>query len=215
MGAERTLAATRALVASRRPKQLIAMGFCGGVSEWAGPSDVVVSEYVMDWPGFPGESDLDQPRSVLTASAELLEAARRLAEPSDENAHPRFAFRVTFGGVLSVDRLVRTTAVKGYHAPRAARCRAIDMESAGVASVAGEAGIPWIAIRGVTDTLQEDLPLAFEDYTTPAGEVNRARVLAAALRRPALIPDLLRLGSESLRAARNLAIFVEALVGAT
>jgi adenosylhomocysteine nucleosidase len=215
MGAERSYRTTQVLLSAVRPSQLLVLGFCGGISEWAGPSNVVVSEYVMDWPDFPGVSDLDQPRMVYQPSQSLLDAARQLAERDDPDTPPVFRFRTTVGGVLSVDRLVQTTTIKGYHGPRAARCRAIDMESAGAARAAEEAGVPWLAVRGVTDTLDEDLPMPFEQYMGADGELNRARILAAAVRRPALIPALVRLGAESMKAARNLAEFAQRLVEAT
>ncbi len=215
MGTTRAETAARALLATLEPRTIMALGFCGGISEWVGPADVVVAEYVVDWPDFPGETDHDTARAILQPDPALLDAARRLAEPPDDpEARPR-RVRATVGGILSVDHLVQTTAVKGYHGPRAARCRAIDMESAGVGRAATESGVPWIAIRAVTDTLEEDLPLSFEAFMTGSGDVSRTRVLAAALRQPGLTPALVRLARQSLRAAANLARFAEELLAAT
>ena len=44
----------------------------------------------------------------------------------------------------------------------------VDMESSGVASAAQKSGIPFIAIKAVSDTLLEDLPKSFLDFTSPS-----------------------------------------------
>jgi adenosylhomocysteine nucleosidase len=215
MGRRHAEEAAGRLLASCTPDNMLIMGFCGGISEWAGPTDLVLGEYVMDWPDFPGVSDRDQPDRVLRPDAGLVEIASRF--------ELRGA-RVTYGGILSVGRLISTTIVKGHHGPRAARCRALDMESAAAAWVAEEAHVPWIVVRGVTDTLEEDLPLPFEDYMRADGELDRRRIVAAAIAQLALSPfhcrlsaftALVRLGRQSLRAARNLAAFAERFVEAT
>lgn len=206
MGGPHAESAARILLSSCEPTNMLIMGFCGGISEWAGPADLVIAEYVMDWPGFPGTSDRDQPDRILHPDPVLAEVAAGL-ELAD--------VRITSGGILSVGRLVSTTTVKGYHGPRAARCRALDMESAAAAGVAEQAHVPWMVVRGVTDTLEEDLPMPFEEYMRDDGDLDRRRIAAAAWTRPALAAALIRLGRQSMRAARNLAAFAERFVGAT
>lgn len=205
MGRDRARAAVGAVLTTVRPRAAVVMGFCGGISEWADAASLVLAEYVMDWPDFPGKSDTDQPDQVFRPDPSLMEAARAIQVPGA---------RIVEGGILSVGRLVRTTQVKGYHGPRAARCRAIDMESGVVVWLLEEAGVPWVTLRSVSDTLDEDLPLPFEEFLRPDGEIDRRRVLAAALVEPGLMLPLFRLGRQSLKAAANMARFAEQLARA-
>ena len=207
MGRDRAEKALLRVLEQVRPSQALLMGFCGGISEWAGATDLVVAEYVMDWPGFPGTTDADQPDAVYYPDKSLIEKARAVIIPSGG--------RIVVGGLLSVGRLVPTMAVKGYHGPRAARCRAIDMESGALVRVLNSANIPWLVVRGVTDTLDEDLPMPFDEFVTTSGEISRLRVLGIALREPALVPPLVRLGRQSYRAARHMADFAHAFVSAS
>lgn len=206
MGRDRAEPTARAFIESLRPQRLLVMGFCGGMTEWAGPADLVVAEYVMDWPDFPGTSGQDQPDSVLHPDPKMARIA---------NAVTPKGVRMLSGGILSVGPVTRTTDLKGYHGPRAARCRGLDMETASAARVAADAGIPWMVVRAVTDPLKEDLPLCFADYTTPSGALDRWRIAAAAISQPMRGMAILRLARHASRAARNLAAFAEKFVAAT
>ena len=80
----------------------------------------------------------------------------------------------------------------------------IDMESGAVARAAVAAGVPFMALRIVVDPADLDLPAAALAALQPDGTVSPAAAAAAALRRPADVPALLRLGSAHRRAIRAL-----------
>jgi adenosylhomocysteine nucleosidase len=86
------------------------------------------------------------------------------------------------------------------------------METAGAAQIAEERGVPWLALRAVTDGIADALPFDFDAYTDAEGNVNRNQIVLAALTRPWKIPALIQLGGRSARAARNLATFLETLL---
>ena len=68
---------------------------------------------------------------------------------------------------------------------------AVDMESRAVAAVAQEAGIPWVSVRVISDTVHEDLPLDFNRYMSPSGEPQRLRILLAGLLNPRVLGRLM------------------------
>ena len=93
-----------------------------------------------------------------------------------------------------------------------ARTRAaiVDMESATVKDVCSREGIAFDCLRVVTDDLGEPLPAELSRFV----EGERVRVLpllAALMRRPTLLRDLLRLARRSRTAARILASGVLAM----
>ena len=69
----------------------------------------------------------------------------------------------------------------------------VDLETATYARTAAEHGIPYTAIRAVSDAVEEDLPVDFNRFRDPGGGVRRGRVALHALVRPWLIGSLLRL----------------------
>lgn len=89
---------------------------------------------------------------------------------------------------------------------------ALDMESFVILSKARASGVPGIAIRSVSDTVDEDLPLDMNEVLSDAGSVSIPRVLGQVALRPQSIPALLRLGHRSRRAAESLAVFLDRYV---
>lgn len=110
------------------------------------------------------------------------------------------------GRLLSLDRVVGPSSEK---AALAARADAVEMEAAAVAGRAARFNIPFYAVRVITDTAQEDLPLDFNRTRSADGHFSRAKILAAALRQPvAVLPALMKLNQRTKRAALALGDFL-------
>jgi adenosylhomocysteine nucleosidase len=87
-------------------------------------------------------------------------------------------------------RLHRFTAATG-----------LDMESAAVAAVAQERGVPLAIIRTVSDLVDEDLPLDFNLFLRPTGWIKGMQALIG---RPSSVVGLNRLRKQSRVAADRL-----------
>jgi adenosylhomocysteine nucleosidase len=111
------------------------------------------------------------------------------------------------GKLLSVDRVVSTAAEKAQFGKAGAD--AVEMEAAAVAERAKRYNVPFYAVRVVTDTSEEDFPVDFNQMRSHDGHFSRARILAAALRRPmTAIPELIKLNKRTKRAAQALGDFL-------
>jgi len=119
------------------------------------------------------------------------------------------ATRVTL--FLSADHVVSTAGEKDILASRG---DAIEMESFEVLLAAAESGIPAIAIRAVSDTSGEDLPLDMNQVFNDQGAVSIPRVLGQVALHPRSIPGLVRLGKQSREASVSLARFLDLYVAA-
>lgn len=91
---------------------------------------------------------------------------------------------------------------------------AVEMESGEVLYEAAVFGAKGIAIRGISDTSIEDLPLDFNKVMTSEGKVSFHRVLGEVVRHPLSMPALVRFGNQSRIAAEKLASFLDRYVEA-
>jgi nucleoside phosphorylase len=86
---------------------------------------------------------------------------------------------------------------------------AVEMESFEVMLESGAFGIPAIAIRAISDSVDDDLPLDMNRIFTDEGQVSIPRVLGQVALHPTSVPKLVRLGQHSKLAAESLAQFLD------
>lgn len=123
------------------------------------------------------------------------------------------------GALLSSDRILVTVEEKRFarNSRRSGRDPsplAVEMETPGLAAAAKKHGIPWGAVRAVSDTSEEALPLDFNRFRGADGDLPVSRVALAAIANPLGIPGLIRLGGNTSTAAARLSEYVVAWVTA-
>ncbi len=111
-------------------------------------------------------------------------------------------------GIWSEDRVAVSAEEKRKLRERTGS-RVVEMEYAAVAAKAEEWGVPCRAIRVVSDTAQEDLPLDFNRYRDDDGRFQLTRIAVAGLMRPfSALPELMRLDRQSRFASEKLGEFL-------
>jgi adenosylhomocysteine nucleosidase len=115
------------------------------------------------------------------------------------------------GGFYSSPSTIRTAAEKAALRDAA---DAVEMESFEILAEAFVWIREGIAIRAVSDTADEDLPLDFDQVVTDSGDLSVARLAGQIIREPSVIPGLISLGRRSGKAAGRLADFLDAYVAA-
>lgn len=81
---------------------------------------------------------------------------------------------------------------------------AVDMESAGVALAARDTGIPFFILRAVCDPAERGVPAELSSALDPNGRVRIPALLGQVARKPALIPEMLRLKKDFAAALKEL-----------
>ena len=120
-------------------------------------------------------------------------------------------------GLLAAAPGRRGVLVSARHIARTPADRArlpgtvVDLESAALARAAGAAGVPFLALRAVTDTTRHRLP-DFERMAGPSGVLRPGRVAAYLVVHPVELPMFLRLGPAATRAGRALSRGLERLL---
>jgi nucleoside phosphorylase len=82
---------------------------------------------------------------------------------------------------------------------------AVDMESFRVLAAAQGRGIPALAVRAISDTVAEDLPMDFTKHISEEGQIAAGRLGRELLFSPQLIPAMMRFGARTRQVAEQLA----------
>ena len=160
-------------------KGLVSTGFCGGLDPALQPCDIFVASEVLTLPNLR-----------RTTSIPL--------------SHGRGSVRT--GTLLSMDAVASSMDRKAEL--RKTGASAVEMEASAVASKAVEWNVPFYCIRVVTDTANENFPLDFNRLRDADGRFSRAKIVGAALRRPGVIPELMKLNKRCNAASKALGDFV-------
>jgi adenosylhomocysteine nucleosidase len=108
------------------------------------------------------------------------------------------------GAILGSDAML-TRAAEKQAAHQRWQALAVDMESHVAARVARRLGLPFAALRAISDSADLDLPAAVLRGMKSDGGMALGAVLWALARDPAQLPALIRTGRDAERAFRALA----------
>jgi adenosylhomocysteine nucleosidase len=165
------------------PDICISSGLAGALTSSHPIGEVLVARFVK-------RSDTAQ---RVSSTATLVNAAVECG------ASPADAF-VTNGGIVGEARAKRSLGSLGD---------AVEMESYHVIAAAAELHIPCVAIRAISDTVEQDLPLDFSQVVDRGGRVRWGKMIRELGRHPRRIPFLVRFGNNSHMAATKLADFLD------
>jgi adenosylhomocysteine nucleosidase len=186
MGQDHALeAAKRSL--TYKPDICISSGLAGSLRRGYRPGDILAARLV---------SEVGQPVAVAS-HRELLSTAVDC-------------------GARQIERLAtsRTLVARAEQKRQlGSQAEAVEMESYTILAEAARCGVPAVAIRAVSDTVEFDLPYDFERARDARGQIRVMGVVSQVLRRPSGLPDLLKLAHDSRFAARRLADFLDAFAG--
>lgn len=112
------------------------------------------------------------------------------------------------GGVLAASRKMLTSAIAKRELAQATGACAVDMESGAVAEAAVRAGLPFLAIRAISDPLDFSPPPVLLDAVRPDGGADLARLLPLLVRGSLAVSTLLRLAMGSRAACAALSAVV-------
>jgi adenosylhomocysteine nucleosidase len=189
MGFDNVASAVEALIRSDRPDLLISAGFCGGLAPELRAGDVVVAQQIVI---ADGECFEEVP--VLLSAIGQTFVARQAAEGK----------RVV-GGVFVSTRAITAKQSLVAKLPGHYPNPVVEMESGAIAIIAAENNIPLLAIRAVSDSAAEELGFSLDEFCDPDLRCIRPyKVLLTLLRKPWMLPQLVRLAISSRRAADGL-----------
>jgi adenosylhomocysteine nucleosidase len=189
-GPARAMAGVRRLLATETPDRVVIIGVCGALVPGLGVGTVVCPDRVCR-----GDTTWREPLPSWSRTVRTRPGVRG-------------------GTLISVDQVITDPEHRSRIAAGDEEPIAVDLESATWVEALALAGIPWVVLRGVSDTATERLPPWLHQTVRADGSVSRLRVAARALTDPAAVPALWRLAARTRRVGRDLVPLVEMLVAA-
>lgn len=180
MGDEAARKAAEGLAASGA-SALISFGFAGALDSNLRPGDLVLPKAVHAHDPLPVDQHWrSRLRKTLPASVNVLD------------------------GVLATSNVVLCSPRAKLELGRSTGACAVDMESGAVAEIAAHVGIPFLALRVISDAVEFSPPPVLLNAVRPDGSVDLSRLLPLLLRRAITPQTLLRLAMESRAACSTL-----------
>jgi adenosylhomocysteine nucleosidase len=90
----------------------------------------------------------------------------------------------------------------------------VEMETAFILAAARERQMPAVAVRAISDTAEEDLPLDFGKIADAKGHLKVGGLFLELVRQPYRLPLLIKFGRQSRAAATSLADFLDRYLAA-
>ncbi len=189
MGFGNATRASEMLVREGRPDLLISTGFCGGIAAELQVGDVVVAKNII----IANESGFDEVPVLLSPLGQTF-VARQAAEGR----------LVVSGAFVSTAAITSKKRLSGILPDQYAN-PVVEMESGAIAIIAAENSIPLLAIRAVSDSADEELGFSLDEFCDrDMRRIVPHKVMLTILKKPRIIPQLVRLSRSSGRAAENL-----------
>jgi len=176
-----------------RPDMLISSGFCGGIIDGLCVGDVVVA------------IDVAIVNNALIEKVPVEIPAICCDFVTQQTAWGKRVFR----GQFVSSPVIRSKAEIAAMLPKGVPCPVVEMESGAIALIAAKHGIPFVGMRSVTDPVGEELAFSLDELCDDHMRIRIPRVLSTIIRRPHIIPQLIRLANNCRRAGASLARCVE------
>jgi adenosylhomocysteine nucleosidase len=199
MGRQRAEQALRYVLAQYQPVAVLSLGFCGALAVTLRVGDLVVCSPVGALLTMPsGPHAAPSPVGWLHCDDSLVQQA--LDIPMLPGAG-----QLVEGGCLTVPSAAGPRDVKQWLS-ETFPCVAVDMESFWIGHLAQEAGVPFLVVRSVSDTLAESLP-SLDGLVDDFGRASLSTLSRYLLRYPLRVAQLARLGLQAQRAEKSLTYF--------
>ena len=183
-GGEAAERATGALIAGHSPKWVISAGFAGGLHDDLRRGDLLVANRILSPDG-----------RRLTIDFQMSETAG-----------------MHVGALLTVDHIIRTPEEKRSLGRQYEAC-AVDMETMAVAQHCRQAKQRFLAVRVISDAVDDHLPSDIEHLMRQKTKAGQAGAVAGALfRRPTSVKDMWRLKQNAITDSDRLASFLAELL---
>ena len=191
IGADRALAAAQLLTEALNPELLISMGFGGGISHGLKAGDIVIGTRFLV---HQGDCMTEENGVRIVPFPETFTEKKKNA-----------GFSIAQGTIISTTGVQSKTVIAGLLPADVTRA-VVDMETCAIVRFATLSRMPFMAIRSISDDLNEELGFSMDEFMDSTMQVSIGKVFLTVLRKPWIIPQLYRLYRNTRRAGINLCL---------
>jgi adenosylhomocysteine nucleosidase len=185
MGANKAKRATQALIDAHTPTWVLSCGYSGALRDGMKVGDIVMADSIVDTHG------------------DRLDVDMKMSSEGSKRLH--------VGRFVNADEIIRHVAVKKQLAEQYDAI-AVDLESLAVGKICQAAGIPFMAVRVISDDTSADLPAEIVSILNESGSFRVGATMGAIWKRFGSIKDMWRLREQTNVAAGRLAKFLQGVV---
>jgi adenosylhomocysteine nucleosidase len=202
MGIARSAAALHDVLDRATPDCIVSVGFAGALYHGASPGDLVRGSRFFLLSS-AGEEPGTTPSSFMASELGLRQP---LPGPLSERLSAIAGLRE--GSIITLERPIKKT-ILAERIPGELSFPVCDMETYALAGLSLERNVPLLAIRSISDTMNEEIPPELIGVVDEMGQPKLGTLLHAVTTNPALVTDVLRLKRNSESAAQSLGRVVE------
>lgn len=181
--------ATELLITGHRPRWILSAGLAGGLQDEVKRGDIVMPNLLLGEEGQRLAVDFQMPADELAANPQ-----------------------VHVGSLVTVDRVVARAVEKRELGARHSAL-AVDMETLAVAEVCRRQKQRFLAVRVISDPVDEELPVEVERLVMKKTLARQIGATAGTIfRRPSIVKDLWRFRETAMTCSERLAKFLEGIV---
>jgi len=208
MGRQRAERALEIVLQRYRPSAVLSLGFCGALAARLRAGDLVVCSQLLALLTMPSPLRPSPSVGLLNCDTRLVTSALRIELPVRWGLHwpaLHWKTRPVGGGCLTVPSVANHRQVKEWLSWNFTGA-IVDMESYWLGLLAREAGVPFLAVRAVSDPLTESLPM-LDGLIDAFGRTKRTEMSRYLVGHPLACGGLLRLAMHAHWAQKSLTGF--------
>ncbi len=199
MGAINSEAAWNYVTGEYSPDYIISAGFGGALYNGARIGDLVAASGVLLYPETAEENAHGNRNYLAVPGAKDVMRKMACADGVEE------------GSILTLRHRLNKAKIDKELLQRLS-FPVCDMETFPLAKLSLQGGLPFFAIRAVTDRAHEEIPHELFDVTDANGNYSLSRAMRIILSHPALIPSSIRMGNNARLASQKLCRAVKELI---
>jgi nucleoside phosphorylase len=201
------------IIEENSPDFILSIGFGGALYDGAMIGDLVWASRVFLIP-----EGIKEKSTAISVNSEYADSSCRwelylLKVPDIGEIVRRFSKKVVVheGCILTFTRWMKKSEMKDI-LPLELSYPVCDMETFFLTKLSMKRGIPFFAVRSVTDRVDEEVPRELFDVSDDTGNYRSSLALRLLLCKPYLIPNSIKLGRNARIASRNLWYAVKTLL---
>ena len=193
VGGQRAEDSVRQVIDRFQPRVLISMGYAGAVQPGLNVGDLVIADAILQ----------EKESGKYFPDPDWLSRARNTPCPD--------GIKMVVGGLLTVDSVIHDPAGK-QELGKSYSVQAVEMETAAFARVAEKKGLPLLAVRAISDRLDQEL-LDSSSFLGSDGEISTLKAGWYVLTHPGSIKNAIALRTQTQIATQTMTRFLSDLLG--